>query len=51
MAGFDPRDSTSIERPAEDYSRSLAAEVKGLRIGVPKEYFGEGIEPGVRRAV
>ena len=51
MAGFDPRDSTSIDRPAEDYARFLATGVKGLRIGVPKEYFGEGIEPGVRRAV
>ena len=51
MAGFDARDSTSIERAAEDYARFLPADVKGLRIGVPKEYFGEGIEPGVRRAV
>jgi aspartyl-tRNA(Asn)/glutamyl-tRNA(Gln) amidotransferase subunit A len=51
MAGFDSRDSTSIERPAEDYARFLTAGAKGLRIGVPKEYFGEGIEPGVRRAV
>ena len=51
MAGFDARDSTSVERPAEDYARFLPADVKGLRIGVPQEYFGEGIEPGVRRAV
>jgi aspartyl-tRNA(Asn)/glutamyl-tRNA(Gln) amidotransferase subunit A len=51
MAGFDERDSTSLERPKEDYGRFLDAEVKGLRIGVPKEYFGEGIDPGVRRAV
>ena len=51
MAGFDARDSTSIERPAEDYGRELSLNLKGLRIGVPKEYFGEGIEPGVRRAV
>jgi aspartyl-tRNA(Asn)/glutamyl-tRNA(Gln) amidotransferase subunit A len=51
MAGFDPRDSTSVERPAEDYGRSLDMELKGLRIGLPREYFGEGIEPGVRRAV
>ena len=51
MAGFDARDSTSIERPPEDYGRVLSADLKGLRIGVPKEYFGEGIEPGVRRAV
>ena len=51
MAGFDARDSTSLERPKEDYIRLLGADVKGLRIGVPREYLGEGIDPGVRRAV
>jgi aspartyl-tRNA(Asn)/glutamyl-tRNA(Gln) amidotransferase subunit A len=51
MAGFDVRDSTSVERPKEDYSRSLDRELKGLRIGLPKEYFGDGIEPGVRSAI
>ncbi len=51
MAGFDLRDSTSAERPAQRYSQELALDLKGLRIGLPKEYFGEGIEPGVRRAV
>jgi aspartyl-tRNA(Asn)/glutamyl-tRNA(Gln) amidotransferase subunit A len=51
MAGFDPRDSTSVERPAEDYGRLLGLELDGLRIGLPAEFFGEGIEPGVRRAV
>jgi aspartyl-tRNA(Asn)/glutamyl-tRNA(Gln) amidotransferase subunit A len=51
MAGFDPRDSTSVERPKEDYSGSLNLELSGLRIGLPKEYFGEGIEPGVLQAV
>ena len=51
MAGFDPRDSTSLERPAEDYARGLDAPLGGLRIGLPKEYFGEGVAPGVRRAV
>jgi aspartyl-tRNA(Asn)/glutamyl-tRNA(Gln) amidotransferase subunit A len=51
MAGFDERDSTSIERPREDYGRDLSLNLKNLRIGVPKEYFGEGVEPGVRRAV
>jgi aspartyl-tRNA(Asn)/glutamyl-tRNA(Gln) amidotransferase subunit A len=51
MAGFDPRDSTSIERPAEDYGRLLGLELSGLRIGLPKEYFDEGSTPGVRRAV
>ncbi|MGE5640850.1 MAG: Asp-tRNA(Asn)/Glu-tRNA(Gln) amidotransferase subunit GatA [Clostridia bacterium] len=51
MAGFDPRDSTSLEREKEDYRRSLDVDLKGIRIGLPKEYFGEGIEPGVRKAV
>ena len=51
MAGFDARDSTSVERPREDYARSLEQPIRGLRIGLPKEYFGAGIEPGVRRAV
>jgi aspartyl-tRNA(Asn)/glutamyl-tRNA(Gln) amidotransferase subunit A len=51
MAGFDARDSTSIERPKEDYRRSLELKVEGLRIGLPHEYFGQGMEPGVRKAV
>jgi aspartyl-tRNA(Asn)/glutamyl-tRNA(Gln) amidotransferase subunit A len=51
MAGFDPRDSTSVERPKEDFSRELGLSVAGLRIGLPREYFGDGIAPGVRRAV
>ena len=51
MAGFDERDSTSVERPKEDYGRHLDLELKGLRIGVPKEYFGEGVDAGVRRLV
>ncbi len=51
MAGHDARDSTSLARPAEDYARSLALPLKGLRIGLPREYFGEGVEPGVRACV
>ncbi len=51
MAGFDPRDSTSIDRPKEDYTRALDTNLKGLRVGIPREYFAEGIEPGVRKAV
>ncbi len=51
MAGFDPRDSTSVERPKEDYLREMNRGVRGLRIGLPREYFGEGVEPGVRKAV
>jgi aspartyl-tRNA(Asn)/glutamyl-tRNA(Gln) amidotransferase subunit A len=51
MAGFDPRDSTSLERPAEDYGRLLDDRLDGLRVGLPREYFGDGLEPGVRKAV
>jgi len=51
MAGFDPRDSTSLDRPKEDYASSLDTNLSGLRIGIYKEYFGEGIEPEVRSAV
>jgi aspartyl-tRNA(Asn)/glutamyl-tRNA(Gln) amidotransferase subunit A len=51
MLGFDPKDSTSVDRPAEDYTRSLQADLKGLRIGVPREFFGEGLQPDVEKAV
>jgi len=47
MAGFDARDSTSLERPAEDYSRELGMNLAGLRIGLPKEYFAEGVDAEV----
>jgi len=45
------RDSTSLDVPAEDFTRSLADSVAGLKIGVPKEFFGEGLAPDVRSAV
>ena len=48
MAGFDPRDSTSIERPDEDYSRDLERPLSGLRIGLPREFFGAGLDADVR---
>jgi len=51
MIGFDARDSTSIERPAEDYTLDLDKPLSGLRIGVPKEHFGEGLSADVGRAV
>ncbi len=51
MAGFDERDSTSVEREREDYTRDLDASLDGLRIGVPREYFGEGLAPDVEQAV
>ncbi len=51
IAGKDPRDSTSVDAPVPDYAAALTGDVKGLRVGVPEEYFGEGVEPGVRAAV
>lgn len=45
------RDSTSIDRPAEDFSRQLSDSLDGLRIGVPKEFLGDGVAPGVRAAI
>ena len=51
MAGFDPRDSTSVERPVPDYTQTLNDSIAGLRIGMPKEYFGEGISADVGRAI
>ncbi|MEW5867003.1 MAG: Asp-tRNA(Asn)/Glu-tRNA(Gln) amidotransferase subunit GatA [Bacillota bacterium] len=51
IAGHDPLDSTSVPRPSRDYTKDLVPDVRGMRIGVPKEYFGEGMAPGVRAAV
>ena len=52
MCGPDPdRDSTSLDVPAENFSRSLNESIDGLRIGVPAEFFGEGLAPDVRAAV
>src|SRR6266853_546516 len=51
MAGFDARDSTSIERAAEDHRRELDRPLSGLRIGVPKEHFGEGLSADVGKSV
>jgi aspartyl-tRNA(Asn)/glutamyl-tRNA(Gln) amidotransferase subunit A len=47
IAGFDPKDSTCVDRPVPDYAASLANDIKGLKIGLPKEYFGEGLDPKV----
>ena len=51
IAGHDPRDSTSIAYDVPDYTKALTSDLSGLRIGVPKEYFVEGIQPGVEDAV
>jgi aspartyl-tRNA(Asn)/glutamyl-tRNA(Gln) amidotransferase subunit A len=51
MAGFDERDSTSLQRDKEDYTRTLELPLKGLRIGLPREFFGEGLSGDVGKAV
>ncbi len=51
MASFDPRDSTSLEREKEDYTRDLKQPIKGLRIGLPKEYFTSSNSPDVQAAL
>ncbi|HAD03364.1 MAG TPA: Asp-tRNA(Asn)/Glu-tRNA(Gln) amidotransferase GatCAB subunit A [Desulfuromonas sp.] len=51
VAGYDPLDSTSVNVAVPDYSAALAGGVKGLRIGLPREYFIEGLDPAVRAAV
>jgi aspartyl-tRNA(Asn)/glutamyl-tRNA(Gln) amidotransferase subunit A len=51
MAGFDPQDSTSIDEPVPDYSASLNSSLQGLRIGIPKEYFGAGLDPRIAELV
>ncbi|SEF88266.1 Asp-tRNA(Asn)/Glu-tRNA(Gln) amidotransferase subunit GatA [Nitrosomonas ureae] len=51
MTGFDPRDSTSLQRDAENYSQDLQKPLAGLRIGLPKEYFAEGMSQDVANAI
>ncbi len=51
LAGQDPLDATSSDRPADDYVGSLTKPVAGLKVGVPAEYFGEGLDPEIRAAV
>jgi aspartyl-tRNA(Asn)/glutamyl-tRNA(Gln) amidotransferase subunit A len=51
MAGFDPHDSTSVDVPVPDYAAALGDDLTGLRIGLPREYFGDGIDPEVASAV
>lgn len=51
MAGFDERDSTSLQRTKEDYARDLSKPLKGLKIGLPKEFFADGLSSDVAQAV
>ena len=51
IAGYDPRDSTSVNQAVPDYTKSLVPDLKGMRLGVPKEYFVKGMEKGVEQAI
>ncbi|WP_006787155.1 Asp-tRNA(Asn)/Glu-tRNA(Gln) amidotransferase subunit GatA [Thiorhodospira sibirica] len=51
MAGFDPRDSTCVDQPVPDYTATLDQPLKGLKIGLPKEFFAEGMEPEVAAVI
>ena len=51
IASYDPKDSTSIRRDSYDFTSALVDDVKGMRIGIPKDYFGEGLDPEVKEAV
>jgi aspartyl-tRNA(Asn)/glutamyl-tRNA(Gln) amidotransferase subunit A len=51
ICGYDPKDSTSVNRPVPDFSAALASDLKGLTVGVPKEYFGQGLAPEVESCV
>jgi aspartyl-tRNA(Asn)/glutamyl-tRNA(Gln) amidotransferase subunit A len=51
MAGFDPKDSTSVDAPVPDYRATLDAPLTGMKIGILKEFFGEGLAPEVERPV
>ena len=51
MAGFDARDSTSVEKNVPDYTQTLNDSIKGLKIGLPKEYFGEGMDSEVTKVI
>ncbi|MEJ2521205.1 MAG: amidase family protein [Desulfuromonadales bacterium] len=51
ICGYDRRDSTSVDHPVEDYSSFLAEGLKGVRVGVPREYFGDGLDAEVRAVV
>ncbi len=51
IAGHDPMDSTSVNLPTTDYANALSADIKGLRVGIPKEYFISGMDPEVEKSV
>jgi aspartyl-tRNA(Asn)/glutamyl-tRNA(Gln) amidotransferase subunit A len=51
ICGHDPKDSTSVNRPVPDYSAALGPDLRGMTLGIPKEYFGQGLDPEVEKSV
>ena len=51
VAGYDPYDSTSVQLPVPDYSAALTGDVRGLKVGLPKEYFIDGLDPDVKKVM
>lgn len=51
ISGYDPNDSTSVNQPVPDYTKSLSGDIKGLKIGIPKEYFVEGMDKEVKSII
>ena len=51
IATYDPKDSTSVKREDTDFTSALVDDVKGMKIGIPRDYFGEGLDPEVKEAV
>lgn len=51
ISGYDPDDSTSVNTSVPDYSKALVSDVKGFKVGIPKEYFVEGLDPEVKAAI
>ena len=51
MAGFDPRDSTSVDAPVDNYLETLEKDISGIKIGLPKEFFGDGLDTNVADAI
>lgn len=51
IASYDPKDSTSVKRDSYDFTSALVDDVKGMKIGIPRDYFGEGLDPEVKDAI
>ena len=51
IAGYDPKDSTSVNRPVPNYLAALKKDLKGIRLGIPQEYFAEGLDPEIEKSL